>query len=267
MKASTHNALEEGKFKTKAVLERVNKVITIAHRGASQKAPENTLPAVKKALEAGVEMIALEVQKTRDNQPIVLGDVSLDRTTNGSGRVARMTLAEIQALDAGAWFNEEFAGTKVPTLAEVVKAVGTKSRLMLSLPETRGDSPWAQQLLQVLKDRAKPADDVLIFSDSDSLKYFRDLAKDFTYCMALGEKVDGWIYLEKADKLGLKAVRPFRSQIDSVLVGQAHQKSVSVYAYFANEEADIKTLFETKVDGIITGRPERVQALAKNSRD
>jgi glycerophosphoryl diester phosphodiesterase len=245
----------------------VNKVITIAHRGASQQAPENTLPAIKKAIEAGVEMIALEVQKTRDNQPIVLGDVSLDRTTNGTGRVARMNLAEIQALDAGSWFDGDFAGTKVPTLGEVVKAVGTKARLMLSLPETRPETPWAQQLLQALKDRKNPAEDVLIFSDSDSLKYFREQAKDFTYCLALGEKVDGWIYLEKADKLGLKAIRPFRSQTDSVLVGQAHAKNVAVYPYFANEEEDIKKLFELKVDGIITGRPERVQALLKSSRE
>ena len=239
----------------------------IAHRGASQQAPENTIPAITKTLETGVDMLALEVQKTRDNQPVVIADVSLDRTTNGTGRVARMTLAEIQKLDAGAWFNSDFAGAKVPSLSEVVKAVGDKGRLMLALPETRGDSPWAQQLLTVLKERKKPADDILIFGDSDSLKYFRDLAKDFTYCLALGEKVDGWIYLEKAEKLGLKVVRPYRSQIDSVLVRQAHEKNLIVYAYFANEETDIKALLELKVDGIVSGRPERVKALLASGRN
>jgi len=176
----------------------VNKLLTIAHRGASQQAPENTIPAIKKALEAGVDMLALEVQKTRDDQPLVMADVSLDRTTNGTGRVARMTLKEIHALDAGSWFNHDFAGTKAPTLAEVIKAVGNKSRLLLSLPETRSDTPWARELLSVLKERKKPGDDVLVFSDSESLKAFRDLAKDFNYALALGEKVDGWLYLEKA---------------------------------------------------------------------
>jgi glycerophosphoryl diester phosphodiesterase len=239
----------------------VTKVLTIAHRGASQVAPENTIPAITKALEAGAEMLALEVQKTIDNVPMVMADVSLDRTTNGSGRVARTTAKEIQALDAGSWFNADFKGTKVPTLADVIKSVGTKGRLMLTLPETRTDTPWAKQLLEVLKERKKPAEDVLVFSDSDSLKQFRDLAKDFSYCLALGEKVDGWLYLEKAEKIGLKVVRPFRTQIDSVLVGQAHTKNLQVFAYFANDLDDLEELVELKVDGIITGRPERLKSL------
>jgi glycerophosphoryl diester phosphodiesterase len=243
----------------------VTKVLTIAHRGASQVAPENTIPAITKALEAGAEMLALEIQKTSDNVPLVIADVSLDRTTNGSGRVARMSSKEIQALDAGSWFNADFKGTKVPTLADAIKAVGTKGRLMLSLPETRADTPWAQNLLQVLKERKKPADDVLVFSDSESLKSFRELAKDFSYCLALGERVDGWLYLEKAEKIGLKVVRPFRAQIDSVLVGQAHAKNMQVFVYFANDLDDLEELVELKVDGIVTGRPERLKTLLNKS--
>jgi glycerophosphoryl diester phosphodiesterase len=248
------------------VVQTVNKVLTIAHRGASQVAPENTIPAITKALEAGAEMLALEIQKTIDNVPMVIADVSLDRTTNGSGRVVRMKAKEIQALDAGSWFNAEFKGAKVPTLADAIKAVGSKGRLMLSLPETRGDTPWAQNLLEVLKERKKPAEDVLVFGDSDSLKSFRELAKDFSYCLALGEKVDGWLYLEKADKNGLKIVRPFRTQVDSVLVGQAHAKNMQVYAYFANDPDDLEELVELKVDGIVTGRPDRLKALLSKEK-
>jgi glycerophosphoryl diester phosphodiesterase len=239
----------------------VIKVLTIAHRGASQQAPENTLPAITKALDAGVDMLSLEVQKSKDNIPLVLADVSLDRTTNGTGRVARMTSDEIRELDAGAWFNPDFVGTKVPTLSEAIKKVGSKARLMLTLPETRAGTPWADELLKALKDRKKPEEDVLVFSDSDSLKSFREIAKDFSYALVLGEKVDGWLYLEKADKMGLKVVRPYRTQIDSVLVRQAHAKNIQVFAHFANEEADLKELLELRVDGIVTGRPERLAAL------
>lgn len=237
------------------------KPLIIAHRGASQEAPENTIPAIEKAIEAGVDMLALEVQRSKDDVPLVLADVSLDRTTNGSGRVARMKADEIRALDAGSWFDPEFAGTKVPTLAEAIKKVGAKARLMLSLPETRAGTPWAENLLKDLKARKNPGEDVLVFSDSESLKSFRELAKDFSYALILGEKVDGWIYLEKADKMGLKVVRPWRSQIDSVLVSKAHEKQIKVIAYFANEESDLRELMELKVDGIITGRPERLKAV------
>jgi glycerophosphoryl diester phosphodiesterase len=239
----------------------VGKTLIIAHRGASQQAPENTVPAIAKALDAGVAMVALEVQKSRDNQPVVLADVRLDRTTNGSGRVARLTAAEIGALDAGSWFNPAFAGTKVPTLAEALAAIGRKARLMLLVPETRAGTPWAGELAKALKARATPADDVLVFTDSDSLKSFREVAPEFAYSLALGEKVDGWLYLEKADKMGLKVVRPYRAQVDSVLVRQAHAKNVQVFAYFANEEKDMRELLDLHVDGIVTGRPERLSRL------
>jgi glycerophosphoryl diester phosphodiesterase len=234
-------------------------VLIIAHRGASQHAPENTLPALEKALESGVDMLALEVQKTSDHQPLVLADVSLDRTTDGTGRAARMSAAEIRALDAGSWFDAKFAGTRVPTLAEALACVGAKARLMLAVPETRAQTPWAEQLLEVLKARSKPADDVLLFSDSESLKAFREMAPQFSYALALGEKVDGWLYLEKAEKMKLKVLRPYRAQIDSVLVRQAHAKNMAVYAYFANETEDLKALLDLRVDGIITGRPERLK--------
>jgi len=243
----------------------VIKPLVIAHRGASQQAPENTLPAIEKALAAGVDMLALEVQKSKDNKPLLLADVSLDRTTNGTGRVVRMNASEITALDAGSWFNADFAGTRVPLLADALKKIGTKARVMLTLPETRAGTPWADELLKVLKERKNPAEDVLVFSDSDSLKSFRELAKDFSYSLVLGEKVDGWLFLEKADKMGLKVVRPYRPQIDSVLIRQAHAKGIKVFAYFANEEADLKALLELRVDGIITGRPERLKALLDGS--
>jgi glycerophosphoryl diester phosphodiesterase len=236
------------------------KPLTIAYRGASHVAPENTLPAIKKALEADVDMISLEVQRTRDNQALVIADVSLDRTTNGTGRIARSTEKEVRALDAGNWFNPDFAGEKVPTLAEAFKAAA-KSRLFLALPETRSGTPWFDALLKVLSDRANPANDVLAFSDSDSLKQVREKAPDFAYSLLLGERVDGWLYLEKADKLGLKHIRPHRSQIDSVMIGEAKQKGIQVFAYFANEEADIRAMLELRVDGVVTGRPERLHAL------
>ncbi|MCY3023202.1 MAG: glycerophosphodiester phosphodiesterase family protein [Planctomycetota bacterium] len=241
--------------------------LIIAHRGASQQAPENTLPALEKARDAGVDMLALEVQRSKDDQPLVLADVSLDRTTNGTGRVARMTAAEVQALDAGSWFGAAFAGAKVPLLGEALQAAGSKVRVMLSLPETRSGTPWVKQLQAGLQGRADPAGDVLVFSDSESLKSFREAAPGFSFSLALGEKVDGWLYLEKADKMGLKVIRPYRAQIDSVLVRQAHAKNIQVYAYFANEEEDLRELLDLRVDGIVTGRPERLRKLLDGMKE
>jgi glycerophosphoryl diester phosphodiesterase len=93
----------------------------VAHRGASKFAPENTLAAFRKAVAMGVEYIELDIRLTRDGEPVILHDSTVDRTTNGTGYIADMTLAEARALDAGTWFSPAFADLTIPTLDEALQ--------------------------------------------------------------------------------------------------------------------------------------------------
>jgi glycerophosphoryl diester phosphodiesterase len=95
--------------------------MVIAHRGASSYAPENTLAAFDLALDLGYGHLELDVDLTRDGHIIVMHDETVDRTTNGTEPVRSQTLAELRALDAGAWFGAQFAGERVPTFAEVLE--------------------------------------------------------------------------------------------------------------------------------------------------
>lgn len=92
----------------------------IAHRGSKGTHPENTLPTFEEAIVAGADGIELDVHVSKDNELIVIHDERVDRTTNGEGEVKEMTLAEIKQLDAGSWFDAEYEGTTIPTLAEVL---------------------------------------------------------------------------------------------------------------------------------------------------
>ena len=92
----------------------------IAHRGASAAAPENTIPAYRAALRSGITRLDLDVRFTRTGIPVVMHDSTVDRTTDGTGPVSRMTLAELRSLDAGSWFSPEFAGVRVPTLRQAL---------------------------------------------------------------------------------------------------------------------------------------------------
>ena len=92
-----------------------------AHRGASVSHPENTLPAFAEAIRLGVHQIEFDVYLTKDKQCVVIHDGTFDRTTNGSGKVSELTLAEIRRLDAGSWKDPRFAGVKVPTLRETLR--------------------------------------------------------------------------------------------------------------------------------------------------
>ena len=91
-----------------------------AHRGAVKFAPENTLAAIDKAIELGADIIEMDIRETKDGYLVICHDSTLERTTNGTGKISEKTLAELKQLDAGSWFGEEFSGLKIPTLREAL---------------------------------------------------------------------------------------------------------------------------------------------------
>ena len=110
-------------------------VEVIAHRGAAGYAPENTLAAVKKATELNSDYIEVDVHVSKDGHVIVIHDTSVDRTTNGEGRVNDLTLKQLKKLDAGSWFSKDFKNEKVPTLEEVIQVWDRKYAICrLKLP-------------------------------------------------------------------------------------------------------------------------------------
>src|SRR5690349_72727 len=92
----------------------------VAHRGYSTVAPENTLPAFAAAVRAGATVVEFDVRATRDGVPVVIHDRTVNRTTNGAGRIWDLTYDEVAALDAGSWFGAGFTGLRVPSLAETL---------------------------------------------------------------------------------------------------------------------------------------------------
>ncbi len=94
-----------------------------AHRGAMNTHPENTIASFKAAVEAGAQMIELDVWLTKDNKMVVIHDATVDRTTNGSGKIVNLSLSEIKKLDAGSWKSPEFKGEKIPTFEEALSAI------------------------------------------------------------------------------------------------------------------------------------------------
>jgi glycerophosphoryl diester phosphodiesterase len=108
----------------------------VAHRGAALESPENTLPAIDRAIALGAAVVEIDMRYSADGEVVLMHDETVDRTTLGSGLVSRMTLAEIRKLDAGGRSAGQFKGTKVPTLREVIDHCRGKIQLYLDLKET-----------------------------------------------------------------------------------------------------------------------------------
>jgi glycerophosphoryl diester phosphodiesterase len=125
-------------------------VIVVGHRGAKRFAPENTLAAYDRAIEMGARVVEMDVRMTADGHFIVMHDARVDRTTDGRGPVARLTLAEIKALDAGSWFAPEFAGERVPTLREALHHV--KGRAGVDIDFKAGPEDSAARIAAILDE-------------------------------------------------------------------------------------------------------------------
>ena len=118
----------------------VSRTITaIAHRGASSYAPENTFAAFDLAVDMGISEVELDVQFTSDSHIIVIHDETLDRTSDSTGPVSERTLEEIQLLDAGFWFDEEFSGERIHTLGEVFERYKDKLRFHIEVKSKEAD--------------------------------------------------------------------------------------------------------------------------------
>ncbi|WP_192456967.1 glycerophosphodiester phosphodiesterase family protein [Musicola keenii] len=150
----------------------------IAHRGAAALAPENTLVSMRKAAAMGARWLEVDVKLTRDGKPVIIHDDRVDRTTNGRGLVAGLTLAEIRRLEASAGFGAEFAGVRVPTLEELIECVlALDIGLQLELKPTAGDDvETAETAIAVLK-QMWPANRERLFLSSFSVRAIQTAAR------------------------------------------------------------------------------------------
>ncbi|WP_394231356.1 glycerophosphodiester phosphodiesterase [Niallia oryzisoli] len=111
----------------------VRKIFTIAHRGASGYAPENTIIAFDKAVEMKADYIEMDVQRSKDGKLVIIHDTTVNRTTNGAGAVKDLTFDELQHLDAGGWKGEHFSGERIPLFEEVLARYKGKIGILIEL--------------------------------------------------------------------------------------------------------------------------------------
>ena len=113
--------------------KRPDKVYVAAHRGWYNKYPENTMPAFRAAVELGVDQVETDVRISADGELVLIHDATLERTTNGTGKVIDKTLAELRALDAGIWKSLEFKGYQIPTFKEFMEYFATVPNMTLDI--------------------------------------------------------------------------------------------------------------------------------------
>jgi len=149
-----------------------------AHRGASATHPENTIVAFQEAGRLGAQMIEFDLWLTKDGQPIVMHDASVDRTTDGKGKIASLTLAEIKRLDAGAKKGPQFKGARVPTLEEALDVMPKGVWLNIHMKEGAALGKIVAETLQ----RKGRADQVFLACTAEAAKAARQILPGIKIC-------------------------------------------------------------------------------------
>lgn len=230
--------------------------IAIAHRGASEYAPENTVAAFDLALRLGARHFELDVQETRDGQLAVIHDDTVNRTTDGTGRVAELSLAELQAFDAGSWFGEAFAGARIPTLEEVFRRYRRKADFHV---EIKGKGTRTTELVAELVRRMELAGQVTITSfQRERLEEARRLAPELP-CGWLVVEVDDTV-VERARALGLAQICPKASAVTPELVARLRGLGFAVRAWGVGTEEAMRQMVEAGADGMTVNFPDKLLA-------
>lgn len=240
-------------------------VLVIAHRGFSGAAPENTLAAFKKAMEVDSDMIELDVRFSKDGQVVVIHDDTLDRTTNGRGKVADYTLKELQQFDAGSWFAPQFAGEQIPTLIEVLKLA--KGKIPVNI-EIKDDSPsrykitdLADRALQEVKKAGMTGQ--VIFSSFYPSSLERITEGDPRIWVALLYHRDWNSLREVTGGRAFPVLNLRLSFLTKEKIGRIHQEGMKVNTYTVNSEEEMERFIRWGVDGIITNRPDKLIQILK----
>jgi glycerophosphoryl diester phosphodiesterase len=220
-----------------------------AHRGDNKVAPENTVPAFVSAVEKRAPQIEFDVHLTKDGEMVVIHDNTVDRTTNGKGRVAEMTFEQIRALDAGGWFGAKFAGTKIPTPREVLDAIPHDILCNVHLREAPGIARSVTKLLQEMGR----LDHCFLACTTEQAAEAKTAAPNVRICNMSRQVGDRSAYADATIAAGAEFIQLLGATEDlKPLADKLHQHNVKVNFFEAHTEDKIRECIAAGADFILT---------------
>jgi glycerophosphoryl diester phosphodiesterase len=240
-----------------AMLLNLPRPAVFAHRGASARAPENTMAAFMLAEADGADALELDAKLSADGEVVVFHDANLERTTNGVGSLASRSLRDLRTLDAGGSFSEQFRGEKIPLLEEIFEAFG--GRLPINVELRNYSTPFdglVPKVCQLVKRHA--LEEHVLFSSMlpGNLGQTRSLlplvprallaAKGWTGAWA---RSFGFAFGDYA------ALHPHLANVSAQQVRRVHRLRRRLHVWTVNAVADLRRLAEWDVDGVFTDDP------------
>lgn len=243
----------------------------IAHRGAKACAPQNTLPSFMRAVADGTDGFETDVHLTKDGIPVICHNYDIDETSDGTGMIDKMTLEELRAFDFGAWYGEEFKGTKIPTLDEFLAFVQQSDIRVLNIELKRPPSRLRELVEKTLEavECYGLTDRLLISSFSvQILRHVKRIAPHVRTGFLYPSNNPSACYPVVWPSAMVRfthcdAIHPIQDLVGAPLVRWAHAKGLEINVWTVNEEKSIERLMLLGVDGLITDDPANTRRIAE----
>ncbi|MCY7782248.1 MULTISPECIES: glycerophosphodiester phosphodiesterase [unclassified Bacillus (in: firmicutes)] len=238
---------------------------TIAHRGVSGYAPENTMAAFDLAAKMNADMIELDVQLTKDRQIVVIHDDRVDRTTNGSGFVKDFTLEELQKLDAGSWYGPAFQGERIPTLEAVLKRYHKKIGFLIELKGHPSQVGIEEEVGQLLGQFSFSANNIVQSFQFRSVQRFHELYPSIPTAVITRPNF-GMLSRNqlKACQSIANYVNIKYTRLNRLMIASVHKSGLKVFAWTVNNQKAAAKLQAMGVDGIVTDYPDFIKKDGKH---
>ncbi|MCM5661925.1 glycerophosphodiester phosphodiesterase [Galbibacter mesophilus] len=229
----------------------IKKPVTIGHRGAKGHVMENSLPSIQKAMDLGVDAIEIDVFTIADGTVVVFHDETLERLTNGNGRIENYTKKELDEIELKGGFS-------IPTLQQVLDLIDKKVRLNIELKGKKTANPVHKIIQEYIAEKGWKKDDFIISSFNwEELRITREL--DIDMPIGVLTSYDLVNAIPEADFLNAEAIHPNYKILTKENVAEMQSLGFKVYTWTVNEPEAIAKIKSFGVEGIITDFPERVK--------
>lgn len=242
--------------------------LVIGHRGASAHAPENTMAAFELAIDHRADAIEFDVKLTSDNQVVVIHDTKVDRTTNGTGKVANMTLSDLQNLDAGYKYSNKFKGERIPSLKNVFESFG--KQILMNVELTNYSTPLDGLVNEVVElVKFYKLESHVIFSSflSKNLNNSQKLLPEVPCGLLAYPGRMGFLQRRYGWKKKYHALHPYLAEADKRLVADLHSAGKRIHVWTVNGIENLRKMLDLKVDGIFTDDPGMLRRLLEQDHD
>jgi len=250
-------------------------VAVTAHRGASGYAPENTVSAISKAIEIGVDRIEIDVQQSSDGVVILLHDKTLDRTTNAHGVVKDFTWKELQKVRANKGFETKFPDEGIPTLEAIFKLMDGSVEFVIEIKHSNTTYPEIEENVVKLIRKYKAEKWALVHTFNDKvLKYLHQKHPDIRLQKLFVSNI-WWLGLMLDFKLHFANLKSYpcveafgvhQGSVTKRLVKRIHQLGKKIHVWTVNDQNDMERLMKLGVDGLITNYPKKAKAVIGEKR-